>query len=388
MVNKTWLLPEGIEELLPEQAAHMESMRRGLLDLFDTWGYDLVIPPMVEYLDSLLTGTGGDMDLHTFRLTDQMSGRMMGIRADMTPQVARIDNHRIKRDEPTRLCYMGSVLHTHPQTLGGSRSPMQMGAELYGHSGLDSDSEILELMLTCLKHLGVKELHLDLGHVGIFRSLCEQAGISDEVEAQLFEILQRKAHCELEPILEQHVPSAAQRAMFIALAGLHGGGEVMSEAAERLKDGGEAIQACLQQLQKLADIVGAIDGVSLHFDLAELRGYHYHTGLVFGVYAPGNSSALATGGRYDDIGQVFGRARPATGFSADLRALLAYADIQSPSRGIFAPAGQDATLRNKVAELRAAGERVVQGLAGQQGDAAAMGCERRLVQQNGEWVVQ
>jgi len=394
MNSDRWLLPEGIEELLPPQAAQLDRLRRGLLDLFHRWGYELVMPPLVEYLDSLLTGTGNDLDLQTFKLTDQASGRLLGVRADMTPQVARIDAHRLAdREGPVRLCYHGTVLNTRGDGLGGSRSFTQIGAELYGHAGVESDSEMLCLMLETLQTAGVDDVFVDLGHVGIFRALSVAAGLDETQEAQLFDALQRKAVPEMETLLGEWRLGDEIAAGLAALPWLNGGSEVLARAREAL-GGNPAIAEALAQLERLADIVTAQrPEVSLHFDLAELRGYHYHTGVVFAAYAPGQGRAIAQGGRYDDIGRVFGRARPATGFSADLNGLMALSGLQAEAeRGVFAPACDDsdrrAALARVVQRLRAGGERVVTGLPGQRGGAFEAGCDRELAWVDGAWVIQ
>lgn len=389
MKNERWLLPEGIEEVLPEGAWRLELLRRRLLDLFSAWGYELVLPPFIEYLDSLLVGTGNDLDLQTFKLTDQLSGRMMGVRADMTPQVARIDAHHLKRVTPTRLCYLGTVLRTRPEGHGGTRSPLQVGAELYGHAGIESDAEVLRLMIATLRAAGLDGLYLDLGHVGIFRGLAHQAGLTPTQEAHLFDALQRKSRPDIVALLAGLTLEDAMRGMLLQLADLNGGEETLAEARTVLAGAGPEVQAALDNLAAIAGAVRrALPEVPLHFDLAELRGYHYHTGAVFAAYAPGSGQALAQGGRYDDIGRVFGRARPATGFSADLKTLLALSTATSPGvRGIFAPCADDPALARQVDELRARGERVVCALPGQQGDAAAMGCDRRLVLRDGHWQV-
>lgn len=385
--NDRWLLPEGIEELLPPEAARLESLRRRLLDMYHRWGYELVMPPFIEYLDSLLTGTGNDLDLQTFKLTDQLTGRLMGVRADMTPQVARIDAHHLKRDVPSRLCYLGTVLHTRPETLGGTRSPLQMGLELYGHAGIESDLEVLRLMIETLTVAGVENIHLDLGHVGIFRGLARQAKLSDDQEAWLFNALQRKAKPEIRDYLAELDISAELGEMLNSLADLNGGEAVLVEAKTSLAVASSEVTAALAYLQQLAVAVREqLPQLRLHFDLAELRGYHYHTGVVFAAFVPDEGQALAVGGRYDDIGKVFGRARPATGFSTDLKTLLNVTPgpVKS-SVGIFAPADKDSGLEAKISELRAQGERVVRALPDQQGGAAEMGCDRELVSSRGNW---
>ncbi len=385
-----WLLPEGIGEMLPEQAWRMESLRRRLLDAYRAWGYGLIIPPMIEFLESLSTGTGHDLDLQTFKLTDQLTGRLLGVRADMTPQAARIDAHALKREGPVRLCYLGTVLHTLPDGFAGSRSPLQVGCELFGHAGIDSDLEILALMLETLAIAGIGSVHLDLGHVGIFRGLTRGAGLSADQEADLFDVLQRKALPEIELLLDSFGTAAPWRARLASLANLHGGAEVLDQARAELAGAGDAVAAALDNLAAIAAQVQARwPALPLHFDLAELRGYGYHTGVVFAAFTPGVGQEIARGGRYDNIGAVFGRARPATGFSADLRTLMALSQApRDTSRdGVFAPADYSPALALAIAELRNAGEQVICALPGQAGGARDMGCGRELVEQGGRWVV-
>ena len=387
--NDRWLLPEGIEELLPEEARRLEQTRRAVLDLFARWGYEQVEPPLIEYLESLLTGTGHDLDLQTFKLTDQLTGRLMGVRADMTPQVARIDAHALKREVPTRLCYLGPVLHTRPDGFARSRSPLQVGAELYGHAGPESDVEVIQLLVATLAAAGVDSPYLDLGHVGIFRGLMGRAGLEPEQEEALFDALQRKAVPDLRQLLAEADVEERVGSMLEALAGLNGGPETLDEAETVLAGAGEEVAEALARLRAVAEGLKArLPELSLHFDLAELRGFNYHTGVVFGAFLPGRGSAIAEGGRYDDIGRVFGRSRAATGFSADLRTLIALGPAQQePVRGIFAPWEDDPALVNRIAELRAQGERVVTALPGQPGGAAEMGCDRSLARKDGTWQV-
>lgn len=385
-----WLLPEGIEEALPERAERLETYRRRLLDLYHGWGYALVMPPFIEFLESLLTGTGHDLDLKTFKITDQLTGRLMGVRADMTPQVARIDAHGLKSEAPTRLCYMGTVLHTRSDGFAGTRSPLQVGAELFGHAGLDSDVEIIRLMLETLTVCGVDAFSMDLGHVGIYRGLADQAGLEARQEAELFDMLQRKALPEIDAYLATLALPEGVGAMLRGLAELNGGEEVPERARTLFKGASPEVVAALDYVEAVAARVReAHPGVALHFDLAELRGYHYQTGIVFAAYVPGQGQEIARGGRYDEIGKVFGRARPATGFSTDLKTLVGLSTLQavSPARGIFAPAETDAALQSKIRELRGAGERVVQALSGQAADARAMGCDRMLTKSDNQWAV-
>ena len=385
-----WLLPEGIEELLPLEAEQLETLRRNLLDLFRSWGYELVMPPLVEYIESLLSGASHDLDLKTFKITDQLTGRLMGVRADMTPQVARIDAHRLKRTTPVRLCYLGSVLHTLPDGFARSRNPLQVGAELYGHSGIESDLEVLSLMLETLATAGVTGICLDLGHVGIYRGLIREANLSQEQEKNLFDALQRKAGTEIDALLSGFTLTKTYRQRFALLAELNGGLEVLEEGHSVLRGASAGTLSALDGLCSLAQAVQRrCPDTPLHFDLAELRGYHYHTGAVFAAYVDGHGQAVAQGGRYDDIGAVFGRARPATGFSADLKTLASLSATQAPiaAGAIFSPWAEDAALEAAIRELRAQGERVICALPGQEGGAREMACERELEFSQGSWVV-
>jgi len=386
--TERWLLPEGIDELLPEQAEQIEFLRRSILKLYQRWGYRYVMTPMVEHLDSLLVGMGNDLDQRTFKLTDEMTGRLLGVRADITPQVSRIDAHRLNKAGPSRLCYAGPVLLTHPRELGGSRNPIQIGAELYGHQGIESDIEVLELMLSSLKRSNVEVNSLDLGHVGIFRELVKQFGISEEVEAQLFNALQRKAKTDIQDLLASQT-SACQH-MFDALIELNGSDEVFVEARTRLAGANQQVFEALQELEDIyIGLKKRCPDVSVHFDLAELRGYEYHTGLVFAAYVPGYWQAIAQGGRYDEVGKVFGRARSATGYSMDLRAICQLLPpYQSVTDNIFAPAMDDADLENKIHQLREAGESVIRELPGQTGDGKVNGCDRILVKRDQQWQVE
>jgi ATP phosphoribosyltransferase regulatory subunit len=389
MNSDRWLLPDGIEELLPQEARRLEALRRQLLDLFDSWGYELVIPPFVEYVESLLTSVGSDLNVQTYKIIDQHNGRLMGVRADMTPQVARIDAHRLRRDEPTRLCYLGTVLRTKSDEFASSRSLIQLGAELYGHAGIESDFEMLCLMLETLLSTGLKDVYLDIGHVGVFQGLSDQAGLDANQRAYLFEALQRKAVPEIHEFLSPLNIDVDLREMLQELAMLNGGEEILNEARERLKNAGASVQASLDQLDRLAAWIAArYPKLPLHFDLAEVRGIQYHTGVVFAAYQPGVGQSIAQGGRYDDIGKVFGRARPATGFSADLRTIMKLSeDTFAPKNAIFAPAVDDSALTAKIAQLRANGERVIVELPGQSAAPEQMRCDRKLVSQSGDWRV-
>lgn len=386
--KKHWLLPEGISETLPPQANELECLRRNLLDLYRCWGYELIFPPFIEYLDSLLTGTGGDLDLQTFKLTDQLTGRTLGIRADITPQAARIDAHQLRRDCPTRLCYQGTVLHTRSDALAASRSPLQIGAELYGYSGVEAELEILGLMIESLRCSGIEDLFLDLGHVGIFRGLATQAGFDRIQEHALFDALQRKAVPEIRKLLSDYGTDKTTAAMLISLAELSGD-QALRQAPDRLAAADQPVHLALEELNRLARLLRErYPSLPVHYDLAELRGYHYHTGLVFAAYVPAMGQEVARGGRYDDIGRLFGRARPACGFSADLNLLLKLGSREHRSDGaILAPAVDEPLLTRRIAQLREAGRRVVQALPGQQADAGEMGCSEILEKRGADWVV-
>ena len=379
-----WQLPDGVEEVLPAQAEAVERLRRSLLDMYRGWGYRLVIPPLMEFTQSLLVGLGEDLDLLTFKLTDQLSGRTLGIRADITPQVARIDAHSLGESGVTRLCYAGSTLHAMPKNPLASRSPIQVGVELYGDDSLGADVEVVGLMLATLETAGVTDITLDLGHVGIYEAVLAAAELDDELESTVFDALQRKSVPDLSEALpgtDEHV-----RGLILALVDLHGDESVLAEAREVY---GEAVPAALPALDALHEV--AVDvkrqrpNIAVYFDLAELRGYHYHTGLVFAAYSPGRGEALANGGRYNDVGAVFGRARPATGFAADLKALMALLPAQAETAGaISAPDADDPALQAQVDALRAAGEIVINCLSGTP-DAR---CDRELAEVDGEWQVQ
>ncbi|MCC5856985.1 MAG: ATP phosphoribosyltransferase regulatory subunit [Ectothiorhodospiraceae bacterium] len=385
--DNRWLLPEGIDELLPDQARALERLRRRVLDRYQSWGYDLVVPPVIEYLDSLLTGAESDLELQTFKLTDQLSGRLMGVRADMTPQAARIDAHKLRYDHPVRLCYVGTVLHTRPERPGQSRNPVQVGAELYGHGGVEADVEIIELMLETLRLADAGDVHLDLGNVAIFRALAREAGLDVETEQRLFEALQRKAVGEIGELLESLADRQA-REHIAALVELNGGLETLDHAGERLRGAGPAVQHALQRLWALAATLDRRQpDATLHFDLAELAGYQFHTGVVFAAFVPGSGREVARGGRYDHIGQAFGRARPATGFSADLKALLALGSEPgvAPPPGVLAPWADEPDLQRRIRELRERGERVVIALPGHDDSPETLGCDRRLERRGNDW---
>src|SRR5687768_3633135 len=349
---RRWLLPEHIEDVLPVEARAIEALRRAILDLLESHGYELVAPPLLEYLESLLSGTGRDMDLATFKLVDQLSGRMMGVRADHTPQVARIDAHLLDRRGVARLCYCGSVLHTVPAGMTKMREPIQIGAELYGHAGIEADVETVRLMIESLRRAGIERIHIDLGNPAIYRATLGPAA-PDEAEA-LFHAVQQK--------------DAVAAGRLASLTTMNGGLEVLARARRELPP---AVAPALDALERLARAIEA-PGVDISVDLAELGGFNYESGLVFAAFTPGSPDAIARGGRYDEVGASFGRARPATGFTMDLRQLAALV-APPPQRGaILAPAAEDAALREVVARLRSQGERVIEQLPGHEATLAEL----------------
>lgn len=379
---RTWTLPEHIEDLLPADASKLERLRRVALDLFASHGFELVMPPLLEYVESLLSGTGHDMDLATFKLVDQLSGRTMGIRADTTPQVARIDAHLLNRQGVTRLCYAGSVLHTLPAGLGKSRQPFQAGAEMYGHAGMEADIEIQQLMMDVLHLLGVVEVQLDIGHPAIFRSLIGSANVSADVAEQAFLATEAKdlpALKSLETRLGAAYPAIA------ALPTLYGDASTLLRATEILPRQAD-IGRSLAQLQAIEKHFSQ-QGINVSVDLGELGGFNYESGITFAAFAKGAPDAVARGGRYDEVGKAFGRARPATGFSMDLKALLPLVPDEPIARAILAPADADVAARVEMAKLRAAGEIVVANLPGHDAHLHELGCDRQLALVAGRWTV-
>ncbi len=383
MSNSNWLLPEYIQDMLPDEAWRIERMRGSVLELLRLSGYQLVVPPLLEYAESLLVNGSHDMDLRTFKLVDQLSGRTLALRADITPQVARIDAHLLNGQGVTRLCYAGSVLHTQPAGLMRTREPLQVGAELYGHSGLESDLEVQRLMLQALASLNIVGVHLDLGHVALFRALVERAGIEKELEAELFGALQGKDISALSALVGGLQPEVKNA--LLALPQLYGGVEVIARARATLPDYPE-VKAALDELEQAAAHLQPL-AHSVGIDLAELRGYHYHSGMVFAAYHEGSHDAIALGGRYDDVGKSFGRARPATGFSMDLRQLHGLLTKQAQPRGVLAPHRTNPALQEKIAQLRAQGHAVVVDLLGNAAYRAELNCDRELVLRDGAWVV-
>ncbi|RTZ74477.1 MAG: ATP phosphoribosyltransferase regulatory subunit [Gammaproteobacteria bacterium] len=387
-IQRHWLLPEGVDELLPEQAARLERLRRRLLDTYASWGYRLVITPFVEYLESLLTGVGKDLEHQTFKMTDPLSGKLLGIRADITPQVARIDAHQLRHEEPVRLCYMGSVFRTRSDGFSATRSPLQIGAELYGHAGVESDLEILCLMMATLSAAGIDNVFLDLGHVGIFRGLAEEAGLDAGQERALFAALQRKAVPEIRSLVQEFSLPAGLAEQFVELAGLNGKADVLDRAVELFKGASDQVRDAVEYVRRAGQMLeSCLPELPVHYDLAELRGYQYQNGLVFAAFVPGAGKEIARGGRYDDIGAKFGCARPATGFSTDLKTLMRFGreDRSEKQEKIFAPWEGDADLDRLVDELRRQGGVVVRELPGQKGDARAMGCTHELVRSGDGW---
>jgi ATP phosphoribosyltransferase regulatory subunit len=378
---RKWLLPEFVEDILPDEARAIESARARLLEVFRVHGYELVMPPMLEYIDSLLTGTGRDLDLRTFKLIDQLSGRTMGLRADMTPQVARVDAHLLNREGVARLCYCGTVLHTRPRGLTATREPLQVGAEIYGHAGIESDVEIQQLLRAALAACGIEDVRLDVGHVGVFRAIARRAGVSSELESELLEALLAKDRPGIGSLTEPL--EAGARDALRTLPELYGGAEVLDTAAQRLPAHPE-ITAALADLRALVQA----NGIAMSIDLADLRGYHYHSGVVFAAYCERLPSAIALGGRYDEVGKAFGRARPATGFSMDLREIARVAPPLARTGAVLAPYSADPGLRSAVDALRAAGEVVIVDLPGHEAARAELGCDRRLVRRGTKWEVE
>jgi ATP phosphoribosyltransferase regulatory subunit len=382
-----WMLPDGVDEVLPEQAQVVEYLRRQLLDLYHNWGYDLVIPPMVEFTESLLSGSGSDLDLMTFRITDQLSGRMMGIRADITPQTARMDAHSLRREGPNRLCYAGTVLNTRPRGPLESRTPISLGVELFGEATLAADIEVIELFLQTLKTSGVSGVHLDLGHVDIYRGLLAEANLDKDLEAELFELLQRKAVGELEQWVASNIDDHSLAGWLTILPTLAGSIEVLAAAKTALAGAPASVLEAIEQLEQIVDALSQAD-VSIYLDLGEMPGYHYHTGVVFAAYVQGYGKALGNGGRYDHVGEAFGRARPATGFAFDLKSLVSQGSRHRDQlSGIFVAASSDPEVHKQVALLRSQGNRVVQGFADQTVNYDELNCDRELVEQGGEYLV-
>ncbi|MAX03091.1 MAG: ATP phosphoribosyltransferase regulatory subunit [Gammaproteobacteria bacterium] len=390
---KRWLLPDGVEEILPAEAYKLESLRRHLLDLYESWGYQLVITPLIEYLDSLLVGSSTDLDLHTFKITDQLSGRMMGIRADITPQAARIDAHCLNREGPVRLCYADNVLHTRPRGIMTSRVPIRIGAELYGYSGVECDIELVCIMHETLRAAEINDVHIVLGHVGIFRTLLLEANLDEGTERSLFEAVQRKEYDRIDQVLNSSVIDKELRQMLEQLTRLSGDETILEAAKQVFAAAPVTVTAELDELVAIAEgIKKRLPEAAMFFDLCELRGYEYHTGIVFAAYTPNYGRAVAKGGRYDHIGEVFGRARPASGFDSDLKVLAKLSNkIFKRRAAIVVPNNNDPDLLILVDTLREQGEIVVNWFGDaelSQQDCEEQNCDRQIVNRNGEWVVE
>ncbi|MDE1141392.1 MAG: ATP phosphoribosyltransferase regulatory subunit [Paraburkholderia tropica] len=378
----TWLLPENIADVLPSEARKIEELRRRLLDRFRAYGYEMVMPPLLEYLESLLVGSGRDLNLRTFKLVDQLSGRTLGLRADMTPQVARIDAHLLNRQGVTRLCYAGNVLHTLPRGLHATREQIQIGAEIYGHAGLEADLEIQQLMLDALRLAGLTQVRLDLSHAGVLAAIFEADPAAAALGDALYEALAGKDVPRLAELTAKLAP--VTRDALRALPTLYGDASVIDEARKRLP----ALPGIARTLDDLAFLVGEIEGAELALDLADLGGYAYHSGVMFSAYVDGVPNAVARGGRYDKVGEAYGRARAATGFSLDLREVARISPVEARSSAILAPWKHDEALRAAVAALRDSGEVVIQALPGHDHDMDEFACDRTLVERNGVWVVE
>lgn len=374
-----WLLPDGVEEILPAEAKPIEYLRRQLLDLYGAWGYDLVIPPLLEYTDSLLIGLGKDVDLLTFKVTDLLTGRTLGIRADITPQTARMDAHSFTRTGHNRLCYAGHVVYTRPKNPLATRTPIQAGVEFYGEPGIAADIEVVSLLIESLRLAGLPRLHIDLGHVGIYRALARVAGFDEALEEEFFELLQRKAMTEIRDWVSARVSRPEVAELLVELPLLAGDKSVLALARQRF---GTLVPEAVDAIDQLVAVATAVEQrypeAVLYFDLGELRGYHYLTGLVFAAFAPGCGNPVASGGRYDHIGEVFGRARPATGFAVDITA-LGKSGILPPAAtaGIAVVTNNDPAQWEAIRQLRASGERVVCVFDAQ--TLGESGCDRQLV---------
>ncbi|MCE7505968.1 ATP phosphoribosyltransferase regulatory subunit [Polynucleobacter sp. IMCC30063] len=384
-----WLLPEDIADILPAEAAKVEALRRRLLDLYQSYGYELVTPPLIEFLDSLLTGTGADLNLQTFKLVDQLSGRTLGLRADMTPQVARIDAHLLNRDGVTRLCYAGSVVHARASITSASREEVQLGAEIYGCASLDADSEAISLLLQTLRLAGQEQVYLDLSHAGVLAGVLEGVTLTPADMQTVYGLLQSKDRPSL-VAWSQAVPTDCAKAL-LALTHLNGpSSEVLKKArkGEFALPNNLQVQESLLQLEALlASMTELAPTTEMSIDLADLRGYQYHTGVTFAAYIADLAQPIARGGRYDQVGAAFGRARPATGFSLDLLTLANLSKASALRPAIRAPWLSDAALLAQISQLREAGEVVIQIKVGEEFLSSQFQCDRELVQQGKNWVV-
>lgn len=385
-MRSAWLLPEHIADVLPVQARRIEELRRLLLDRAQAYGFELVMPPLLEHLESLLSGTGSELDLQTFKLVDQLSGRMLGLRADTTPQAARIDAHLLNREGITRLCYCGPVLHTRPAGLLATREPLQFGAEIFGHPGLETDLEAQELALDCLRAAGVHELVIDLADARVLQGVLAGMAVDEVRLHELVQALSLKDPAAIDE-LGAGIPESARRALQ-ALLRLYGGDETLAQARRELP-ARPLVTRALDDLQWLAShLRAAFPSLQVGFDLSDMSGYAYYSGPRFAVYGAGSSDALARGGRYDEVGAVFGRNRPAVGFSLDLKALSEVAPDGAVPAAIRAPWGEDPQLRAAVRRLREQGHTVISVMPGHEPEAQAFACDRELVLQDGGWVLQ
>ena len=382
-----WLLPEDIADVLPAKARKVEQLRRSLLDLYRSYGYELVAPPLLEFLDSLLTGTGSDLNLQTFKLVDQLSGRTLGLRADMTPQVARIDAHLLNRTGVTRLCYAGSIAHTRTPIGCSSREELQLGAEIYGHAGWEADLEALSLLLQTLQTAGLKQVYLDLSHAGILTGILADQAVSKEDIETLYGLLQSKDRSSLAG-WSRNLPQPVGQAL-MALTELSGPAKEVFVRARKVLPSNALVSDALALLEQLTNAIARVPSApEVSIDLADLRGYQYHSGMMFTAYVDALSQPIARGGRYDHVGQAFGRARPATGFSIDLLTLAGLSTDLEERSAILAPWVSDAGLNAAIQALRAAGEIVVQLAPGDAALSAEYRLDRVLVEQGGTWKVQ
>ncbi len=385
-----WLLPVGVEETLPTEAARIERLRRKVLDLLNSWGYELVMPPLMEFLDSLLTGVGHGLEIETFKLTDQISGRMMGVRADMTPQVARIDAHYLRSNGPRRLCYFGPVLRTRPDCLGCSRIPLQLGAELFGVKSSQADIEIVELLMETLSTIGLENLHVDLGHMGIFQGLSRTENLNAQAQEKLSTAIGSRSRDDVAQVCESLGLSQRATELFVLLTAASGEVDTLSSVSDKFSGASEDVRESFENLSQIStSLKKRLPATRLYYDLAALKGQSYHNGLVFSVYMPGSGRAIASGGRYDDIGKAFGRARAATGFSLDLRAISSYVK-QSDTKSeqlIFASFKDDPALFEAVRQLRQQGRRVIFCYDNEQPDKNSEN-SIQLILKDGKWIVE
>jgi ATP phosphoribosyltransferase regulatory subunit len=385
-----WLLPVGVEETLPTEAARIERLRRKVLDLLNSWGYELVMPPLMEFLDSLLTGVGHGLEIETFKLTDQISGRMMGVRADMTPQVARIDAHYLRSNGPRRLCYFGPVLRTRPDCLGCSRVPLQLGAELFGVKSSQADIEIVELLMETLSSIGLENLHVDLGHMGIFQGLSRTENLDAQAQEKLSTAIGSRSRDDVAHLCESLGLSLRATELFVLMTAASGEVDTLSSVSEKFSCASEEVTESFENLSQIStSLKKRLPATRLYYDLAALKGQSYHNGLVFSVYMPGSGRAIASGGRYDDIGKAFGRARAATGFSLDLRAISSYvkqSDMDTV-QSIYASFKDDPGLFEAVRQLRQQGRRVIFCYDNEQLDKNNEN-SLQLILKDGKWIVE